>query len=231
MIDRPPRGGPQEIPSPPGAVEGPPAPWADAPVPSERLTLAHIRHTLATGPAPIPSPVEGKTRLSSAVLVSLYEHDGQVHVILTRRSWHLRVHRGEVAFPGGRQDDGETLWETAQREAEEEVALDPRTVTPLGELNHLATVTSDSTIVPYVGWIAGGRPRLTPSDAEVAAILHVPLAELVEPGVYHRELWTWEGETRSIHFFELIGDTVWGATAAMLFDFLSRVTAPPVATA
>lgn len=161
---------------------------------------------------------------TSAVLVPLYEHHDTLHVVLTRRAGRLRTHSGEVAFPGGRRDDGETLWDTARREAAEEIALDPSTVECLGQLDHLQTFTSDVSIVPFVGLVRGGRPRLVANEAEVDAILHVGLDELLLDEVWREERWPWaDGPTRPITFFELPGDTVWGATAAMLRQLLSLV--------
>ncbi|MDZ7674340.1 MAG: CoA pyrophosphatase [Acidimicrobiales bacterium] len=165
------------------------------------------------------------TRWASSVLVPLYEDAGQVHVVLTRRSWQLRSHTGEVSFPGGRREAGDVdLWETATREAMEEIALDPTVAERIGELDHLATVSSNSTIVPYVAALPR-RPELVPNDDEVDAILHVPMVELADPGVYRQEIWRWDGMERPIHFFELVGDTVWGATASMLVDLLARISA------
>ena len=219
------RGGPQHIPRPPGTAPGAPAPWADHDPARRRPSLDDIRRALAGGPAPARSPMEDVAH-ASAVLAPLYEHDGEVWVVLTRRSWHLRSHRGEVSFPGGRQEPGETLWEAALREAWEEVDLDRTTVEHVGELDHLATVTSRSFIVPYVG-VLPGRPELTPNEHEVDAILHVPLSELLDPAVHREELWDWGGGVRrSLHFFELVGDTIWGATGSMLVDLLTRITAP-----
>lgn len=168
--------------------------------------------------------MEGVSRFASAVLAPLYEHDGEVWLVLTRRSWHLRAHKGEIAFPGGRQDPGETLWETALREAWEEVDLDRSTVEHLGELDHLATVTSRSFIVPHVGLLPG-RPELTANEDEVDGILHLPLSELLDPAIYRQERWGFAGVDRRIHFFELVGDTLWGATASVLVDLLTRITA------
>lgn len=214
------RGGPQHIPRPPNATLGGPAPWAGAVTP----TLADIRSALATGRPPTPSPLEATSRSASAVLVPLYEEDGEVWIVLTRRSWQLRSHTGEVSFPGGRRDAGDVdLWDTATREAMEEIALDPADVEPIGELDHLATVTSQSFIVPYVG-ILEGRPVLHANEDEVDAILHVRLDELLDPDVYREERWSWEGHDRAIHFFELVGDTIWGATGSMLVDLLRRIT-------
>lgn len=187
-------------------------------------SLASIRDALASGPPPKPSPAESTSHSASAVLAPLYEADGDVWVVLTRRSWQLRSHTGEVSFPGGRREAGDIdLWDTATREAMEEIALDPADVERIGELDHLATVTSQSFIVPYVG-VLPGRPDLVANDDEVDAILHVRLAELFDPDVYRSEQWSWEGFERTIHFFELVGDTVWGATGSMLVDLLTRVS-------
>jgi 8-oxo-dGTP pyrophosphatase MutT (NUDIX family) len=158
---------------------------------------------------------------TSAVLVGLYEEGAQTHVVLTRRSDRLRSHSGEVSFPGGGQDDGETLWETALREAHEEIGL-RAPVREMGELDHLRTVSSNSAIVPFVAELPDGRPDLVANPAEVDAILLVPLSELLLDEVYREERWRWphQGATRPMHFFELVGDTVWGATARMLVQLL-----------
>ncbi len=110
------------------------------------------------------------------------------------------------------------------REAHEEVGLDPATVAPIGELDRFVTGASFSLVTPFVGSITGA-PTLIPSPQEVDEILHVPISELLDPGVYRREHWLWEGHWRPMHFFELIGDTVWGATAVMVHRLLELVTA------
>jgi 8-oxo-dGTP pyrophosphatase MutT (NUDIX family) len=159
----------------------------------------------------------------SSVLAAFFEDadDGQLYTILTRRGQGLRAHKGEVSFPGGLAEPGEPLVDAALREAEEEVGLLPSSVEVLGELDHLRTVSSRSFIVPHVGMVAGGKPRLRPNPAEVEAVLLVPVGELLLDEVYREERWMWEGEERPIFFFELVGDTVWGATAAMLRQLLA----------
>ena len=136
------------------------------------------------------------------------------HVVLTRRTWALRTHRGEVSFPGGRVDDGESPVDAARREAEEEIALDP-----VARSRSSASSTTSPpcragpSIVPFVGALPG-RPDTTPNPAEVDAVLHVPLAELLDPAIFREEIWTFPGGyDQPITFFELVGDTVWGATA------------------
>jgi len=187
------------------------------------VDLPGIRKALEVAGPPVRSSREGEASRASAVLAPLYDGEDGVTVVLTRRSWHLRAHKGEVSFPGGRQEAGESLTDTARREAFEETALDPGSVEVIGELDHLTTFTSQSFVVPYVGALPG-RPDLTGNPAEVEAILHVPLAELLRPEVFHEEVWPLWGEDRRIFFFELYGDTVWGATAAMLRQLLGLAT-------
>ena len=101
----------------------------------------------------------------SAVLVALADGPSGAEVLLTRRSWDLRSHKGEISFPGGRIDAGESPAEAALREAQEEVGLDPAAIEVVGELEHLNTVVSRSYIVPVVARLpsaapaGGGEPR------------------------------------------------------------------------
>jgi 8-oxo-dGTP pyrophosphatase MutT (NUDIX family) len=220
------RGGDQNIPRPLSTRGGRPAPWEHLSPAARRPSLADVRSALdAAGPA---RRSERETLpdidRAAAVLVPLYEHDGELFVVLTRRTWNLRTHSGEVSFPGGRQDDGEDLWETALRESREEIALDTSSVVRIGELDHMATVMSHSFIVPYVAALPG-RPDTTPNPGEVSAVLHVPVAELLDPANYREERWElpWASD-RPLFFFELVGDTVWGATGAMLRQLLGLVT-------
>lgn len=221
------RGGEQIIPRPLATRLGRPAPWADLPAARRRPTLADVRQALsAAGPAQ-RSERETMPDLdrAAAVLAPLYEDGGELFVVLTRRPWHMRSHSGEVSFPGGRQDDDDAdLWQTALREAREEIALDTAELELIGELDHLATVTSRSFIVPYVGELPG-RPETTANPGEVSAVLHVAVAELLDPAIFREERWElpW-AEDRPIFFFELVGDTVWGATGAMLRQLLGLVT-------
>lgn len=158
---------------------------------------------------------------ASAVLVTLANGPHGPEVLLTRRSTIMRHHRGEISFPGGRADPGETPVETALREASEEVGLDPGVVEVLGELEHVDTIVSNSAIVPVVGTL--DRPvDLRPASPEVERVLWVPLAELTRPDTYHVERWGTPPADRLIHFFELDDETVWGLTGRVLADLLHR---------
>ncbi len=221
------RGGDQIIPRPITTRLGRPAPWADLPEGRRRPTLDDVRTALAAAGPAHRSERESLRDIDrpAAVLAPLYEHDGELFVVLTRRPWHMRSHSGEVSFPGGRQDDADAdLWDTARREAREEISLDTDTLECLGELDHLSTITSWSFIVPYVAALPA-RPATTANPHEVSAVLHVRLAELLDPAIFREERWQlpW-AEDRPIFFFELVGDTVWGATGAMLRQLLGLVT-------
>jgi len=220
------RGGEQRIPRPFNARLGGPPPWADLPADLRRPTVADVRKALDGLGPPVPSPREaaGIPARPSAVLAPLYEQDDLATVVLTRRTWALRTHQGEMSFPGGRIESGETPVDGALREAKEEVDLDPSTVEIVGELDHLSTVSSMSFIVPFVGLLPG-RPDICPNPDEVEAVVHVSLAELADPAIFREERWTFPGgDERSIYFFELVGDTVWGMTAALLRQLLGIVT-------
>ena len=214
-------GGPQEIPRPDGWRPGQAPPWGA--LVDRNLTLGHL---VAVFGGREPVGVRGRPRgdeSEAGVLVALYDdpEGGGPHVVLTRRSPRLASHTHEVSFPGGRHDPTDPdLWATALREAEEETGLDPSSVRLVGRLDPLVTVGSRSLIHPFVA-VLDGRPDLVANPDEVEAILHVPLAELLLDEVYREEEWSTHGDPWIITFFELVGDTVWGATAAMLRQLLA----------
>ncbi|MDE0872767.1 MAG: CoA pyrophosphatase [Acidimicrobiales bacterium] len=210
------RGGPQRIPRPDNWTPGNPAPWlhatdVDLDTLERRLLTRTSGYQLTGAPPP---------KRHSAVLIALYS-DPEPTVVLTRRTQQMRAHSGEVSFPGGGQDPGESLWDTACREAREEIQLDTTLARRIGELDHLTTVSSQARIVPYVARLSQ-PPSMTANPDEVDEILAVPLSELLLPEVYREERWQWPGsnQQRPIYFFDLFGDTVWGATANLLRQLL-----------
>lgn len=214
------------IPRPDGAVvPGHPAPWAHLEPEHRTIVLPSLLDVLVERvPGPPEEIVPIAHRRASAVLVPLYEDDdGELRVILTRRTAHLRTHKGEVSFPGGGHDpEDPSLWHTALREAEEEIGLPPEDVRLLGPLDPLATLTSGALINPFVGLLPG-RPELRADPHEVAAVLDVGVRELLDDATFRTERWPMPpelGSWRDMYFFDLVGDTVWGATARMLVQFL-----------
>lgn len=221
------RGGPQLIPRPTTWQPGQPAPWAKLASSDRDPTLSDIKNALAEPDPTVlhaihPDPASGVR--SSAVLAAMFAEHHSPHIVLTRRSWDLRTHKGEISFPGGRVDDTDRdLVATALREAHEEVGLVPEAVEVVGRLDELSTFSSNAKIFPFVGIVAE-LPNLQAQPTEVDEIRAVPIAELLSDGVFHEELWSINGLTRPLSFFEIEGDTIWGATASMLRELLSRIT-------
>ena len=155
----------------------------------------------------------------SAVLVGLFESSNGVEAILTRRSQNLTNHRGEISFPGGRLDAGESVLQAALRETQEEIGLSPEDVEVVGELNSMATVVSNSHIVPIVGRYRT-PPKLHAVNNEVDRVFSVPLSELVQTDTYSQEHWIFDDREFQINFFYLDDETIWGATARILFQVM-----------
>jgi len=158
----------------------------------------------------------------AAVLVPLVEHPSGLTVLLTRRSDTLRSHTGQVAFPGGRCDPGELPWETALREAQEEIGLEPGLVTLAGLSSALQT-GSGFDITPVVGFVRPGF-NLTPNPAEVADVFETPLDFLMDPANHERRFRDMEdGQRRHYYAMPYEDHLIWGATAAMLRVLYERL--------
>lgn len=213
----------------------------------DRLTAPALRRRFADGAAEgglIWQPeFTGDGRISperaaarASVLVPLIEHAGDLHVLLTRRTDHLRDHAGQVSFPGGRAEPADTdEADTALREAQEEVGLPRAQVDVIGHMPTYTTVTN-FVVTPVVALV---RPPFRLADLaldafEVAEAFHVPLSFLMDPANHQRHQFSFDGHQRQFLSMPWQGHAadgtpreyfVWGATAAMLrnlYRFLSR---------
>lgn len=140
-------------------------------------------------------------------------------VIFTVRTDTVPSHKGQISFPGGSTDPGDSsAIQTALRETQEEIGLDPAAVDVLGQLDAFPTFVSGFVVTPVVGWLEE-EPQLRPNPAEVASILHVPLADLNEDirseagfshgdKTYPTEAWVWQDHV------------IWGVTARIVRSFL-----------
>jgi 8-oxo-dGTP pyrophosphatase MutT (NUDIX family) len=167
------------------------------------------------------------------VLVPIFEADGEAHLILTKRPETMPSHQGEIAFPGGKleSEQDESLRAAALREAHEEVGLEPSAVDVVAELDSITTVAARFVLTPFVGLLVA-RPTLRPDPTEVVRAFDVPISELLDDAVFREERWdippdlgVTPGRDRPIHFYELVDETVWGATARILTGFLEHLTA------
>ncbi|WP_165837171.1 CoA pyrophosphatase [Phenylobacterium hankyongense] len=171
---------------------------------------------------PAHRPAHHEPLTPASVLVPLVERKEGLSVILTRRADTLRRHTGQVALPGGRRDPGETPWQTALREAEEEIGLHPSFVTLAGLSTPYQTGTG-YLITPVVGFVREGF-TLTPNPAEVAHIFETPFGYLMDPANYERlEREAPGGETRRFYATTYADQYIWGATAGMLRALYERL--------
>lgn len=162
----------------------------------------------------------------AAVLVPLYQEAGEWKLLFTRRTDEVDVHRGQVSFPGGRQEADETPGEAALREAEEEIGLAARDVTILGELNPLMTVTQ-FVVTPVVGTLPWPY-ELQANSAEVARYFGVPIKWLADSSnldVEFRQPMIPGPKIPVYHFKSYDDEVIWGVTARItvsLLDLLPR---------
>ncbi len=151
-------------------------------------------------------------------------------VLLTRRTAHLSNHAGQVSFPGGRIDPGDSGPEAAAlREAQEEIGLGPEHVELLGRLPDYVTGTGFR-ITPVLGLLPAGRAlaalELRPSAAEVAAVFELPLAVLLDPDAPQKQRAHFRGRWREFWVWPHPEHHIWGATAAILVNLAVRLRSP-----
>lgn len=181
----------------------------------------HGDHALNPDPDDWLEPEDRKTLRAAAVLVPIVEHAHGAHMLLTRRADHLGQHSGQVAFPGGKMDPGETPAQAALREAEEEVGLDRSFVEVAGYLDLYETGTGFR-ILPVVGFVRPGF-ELTVNKGEVADVFEVPLSFLMNPENHERHSAVWKGKRRHYYAMPYGGQYIWGATAGMLRNMYLRL--------
>lgn len=167
--------------------------------------------------------------LPAAVLVPLYLEGGEWTLLYTRRTDSVDVHRGQVAFPGGRIEPGDrSAAEAALRESEEEIGLRPADVQVLGQLNPLITVTQ-FVVTPVIGVIRWPYP-LRPNHKEVARCFGVPIRWLAEPAnleVHSREPLI-PGLSVQVYYFKPYEqEVIWGVTARITKSLLDLLADSP----
>lgn len=166
------------------------------------------------GESNLPEEAE-QTLTAAAVLVPLVQRETGLTVLLTQRTAHLRDHPGQISFPGGRREEHDASpIETALREAQEEVGVDPGQVEVLGVLPEHPT-RSGFSIVPVVGLVHPPL-NLKLDDFEVAEVFETPLSFLLDPANCMRHHIEEQGILHEYYAIPVEGYYLWGATAAML---------------
>jgi 8-oxo-dGTP pyrophosphatase MutT (NUDIX family) len=169
----------------------------------------------------VPEPREDYRRAAVLVPILLAPEGGRL--VYTLRNNELPDHAGQVSFPGGvpEPQDG-SLLETALREAEEEIDLQPDIVETIGELEELYIPPSKFLVKPFVGLLPG-EAEMALAPEEVEEIFSVPLEELMSPESFRKVVRKRDGRRYQVPVFAVAGYEIWGATAAMTAALLARL--------
>lgn len=155
----------------------------------------------------------------SAVLVPLFVENGDVSVLLTKRTEQVAHHKGQICFPGGVCDKNDnSLWLTAVREAREEIGIEPDVITEVGKLDVVVTPTG-FVIHPFVATI-NPPGTFRPNPEEIEEIFFVPVSHLADARNLTFVSRTWFGRTYQDPVFTFRGREIWGATGRILVDLL-----------
>jgi 8-oxo-dGTP pyrophosphatase MutT (NUDIX family) len=178
-----------------------------------------LRQVFATRPK---KAIQDDSKRESAVLIPVFCKDNEYHIIFTKRSFELENHRGQISFPGGGySEEDQSLEDTALRESQEEIGLNPKDVEILGELDDIVT-SSNFIIRPYVGMIPYPY-EFTKNPNEILEIFDVPVLALFKKLNYKVERRVGRHGEVSSYFYKYKGKLIWGATATILKQLLDTM--------
>jgi 8-oxo-dGTP pyrophosphatase MutT (NUDIX family) len=184
------------------------------------MTKEAIRRALSQRQKRVEDP---KGLMPAAVLLPLFEKGGDHHLVFTKRTETVNYHKGQISFPGGRPHPNDrSLLDTAMREAWEEIGLSPRDVEVLGELDDIATYTTNFVISPFVATIPFPH-KFKANPAEVDEIIEVPLPVLRDKKNFAEEMVEVGGRPIMQYFYHYGDRVIYGATARIVKHFLEVV--------
>ena len=158
----------------------------------------------------------------AAVLIGLFQKDGEWYFPLIKRPMHEKNHPGQIALPGGAMEKDETLETTAIREAFEEVGIMPSDVKIIGEMTPLPVPVSNYVISPFVG-IINKEPKWKINKDEVEELIILKLDDLISADNGYSEDWNLRGNQVKVPIFKLMDKTIWGATATVLCELIDLI--------
>ncbi len=160
----------------------------------------------------------------SAILILLYEDEGQIKTVFIERPKYDGVHSGQIAFPGGRHEISDiSLIDTALREAKEEIGIKPQTIKVLGTLSNLYIPPSNFDVLPVLG-ISSEKPTFVADPFEVKKIIPMPLIHLINPSNCRMEEINLRNNKVSVPCYVYQDTIIWGATAMILSEFVEILT-------
>ncbi len=180
-------------------------------------------------PVTRPSHLTGNGRHAAVMLVLVADRTkcaaDDPKLLLIRRSQHLRYHAGQIALPGGRQEPGETLLQTAVRETEEEIGISLQQHDILGSLRSIYIPPSDFTLTPFVAWL-DDEPEVSIQADEVDELITVRLRSLLDPDAQTTSRVVRDnGQAIEAPCYQHENHVVWGATALVISELIARLSA------
>lgn len=186
----------------------------------ERDSIDQIRKVLSSRKRRM---IEHPPFSHAAVLVPLFQKEGDCHLLFTKRSEEVKYHKGEISFPGGVVDEGDReLIHTALREAYEEIGLMEGDVQIIGVLDDIVTIT-EFIVTPIVGLFPYPYPFKV-SQVEIAELIEVPLASLLGEDCFSEKKIFRGGQNEIVYAYQYGEHIIWGATARILKQFLELMT-------
>ncbi len=177
---------------------------------------------LAMAPSDLTLKPPPSSARQSAVMLLFYPLNERPHLVFARRPDYLRHHPGQIAFPGGRHENGESFLETALRETEEELGVPAQAIDIIGDLRPVYVPPSNFVVHPFAGWL-DTRPRFVPDADEVDQLLEIPLDHFFDPANRGLENRVFNQITWPIPFYRYGKHKIWGATATILSEMVERV--------
>lgn len=155
----------------------------------------------------------------AAVVAILFRREGALYMPFVARRRDLSSHPGQIGLPGGGVEPGETAWQAAAREAEEEIGVQASDLVPLGAGRPIYAAVTNYSVVPFVAWLGAGDVRFRPEARELDGVIEVPLARLLDEGAWQDGPGSRFGRSLPIE-----GALIWGLTAALLAGILPAIS-------
>jgi 8-oxo-dGTP pyrophosphatase MutT (NUDIX family) len=169
----------------------------------------------------IPHRLDGGNATHAAILILIYDLDGEAHILFTERTQRVEHHKGQISFPGGACDESDDCMETtALRETAEEIGVQPEEVEIIGQLDDMLTI-SNFLVTPYVGVLkTNSEYPFVINHHEVVEVVQVPLSHLLDDRNMELEVRQFKGKQVLAPAYTYEGHRIWGATARMLHQLL-----------
>ncbi len=169
-----------------------------------------------------PLRLNHDTARNSAVTILFINKQNKPYIIFTKRTDWVETHKGQISFPGGGEDEGDSsLRETATRETREEIGIQPDIIEIIGQMDDFYTVT-DFIVSPFIGCITEDF-RYELNRQEVDRVLEVPLSLFLDDRNFELKKWDHNGKTYDVYFYHYDKDVIWGATAFIINRFIDAV--------